>query len=117
MTKNEVLNQLKEKSISKQQAYKLLYAKTKERKPRRASFVKLSVRIPEERWLSIILAILFFLPIPIFIFKIFIRGNRKLEISDQIEITAAELIRLISIRGASVSVRTHDQFRVNIKTL
>jgi hypothetical protein len=117
MTKNEVLNQLKEKTISTRQAYKLLYSKPKERKPRRASFVKLSVRIPDERWISFFLAILFFLPIPIFIFKIFIKGNRKLEISDQVEISAEELIRLIAIRGASVSVRTHDKFRINIRTI
>lgn len=117
MTKNEVLNQLNQKEISKRQAYKLLYGKTKERKPRRASFVKLSIRVPDEKWLSVLLTILFILPIPIFVFKLFIKGNRRLEISDQVDISAEELIRLISIRGASVSVKTHDRFKVLIKTI
>lgn len=117
MTKNEVLNQLNQKEISKRQAYKLLYGTTKTRKPRKASFVKLSIRIPEEKWLSLLLAVLFFLPVPIFILKLFIRGNRRLEINDHMDISSDDLIRLISIRGSSVSVRTHDRLKIQIRTI
>jgi len=117
MTKNEVLNQLNQKKISKKEAYKQLYGKEKTLKPRRASFVKLSIRIPEEKWITFFLSILFFLPIPIFIFRLFIKGNRRLEISESVDISAEELIRLISIRGTSVSVRTHDHLKVNIRTI
>jgi hypothetical protein len=117
MTKNEVLNQLNQKKMSKRQAYKLLYGKQKVVRPRRASFVKLSIRIPEEKWVSVFLSVLFFLPIPIFIFKLFIRGDRRLEISESVDISAAELIRLISIKGAHVSVKTHDHFKINIRTI
>lgn len=117
MTKSEVLNQLNQKKISKREAYRLLYGQKKERKPRQASFVKLSIRIPEERGITLFLGFLFFLPIPIFLFKLFLRGDRRLEISDGIELEAKELIRLISVRGAKIQVKTHDKMQVSIRTL
>ncbi|RJX25259.1 MAG: hypothetical protein C4537_04605 [Acholeplasma sp.] len=117
MTKDEVLTQLTDKKISSQQAYKMLYPKYKERKPRRASFVKLSLNIPESKGINIFLKVLFALPIPIFIIKMVMRRRLKEKISDQVPLTPSELIDLISIKGVKVNVLTKTNEKIKIYTI
>ncbi len=117
MTQYEVLNQLEQKKIHIKQAYQMLYKKQKERKPRRAYFVKISIRIPEEKGINTLLKVLLFLPIPLWIVKLVLkkRGNQKL--SDEIPITFKEMLDLVMIRGSKVDVKTHDHVKVLIKTI
>ena len=69
MTKYEVLNQLNQKQISTKEAYDYLFPQVKERIPRRARFVKVRVFVPDSKGVSLFLAILLALPIPIGIIK------------------------------------------------
>ncbi|MBN2268278.1 MAG: hypothetical protein V3569_03450 [Acholeplasmataceae bacterium] len=117
MTQYEVLNQLEQKKIHLKKAYQMLYKKQKERKPRRAHFVKMSISIPEEKGVNAFLKILLFLPIPLWIVKLVLkkRGNQKL--SDEIPITFKEMLDLMMIRGSRVDVKTQDQVKVLIKTI
>jgi hypothetical protein len=115
MEKNQVLDQLNKKEISKKQAYKLLYEEPKQRKPKKAHFVKLRVTVPEEKGANIFLAIILLLPIPIFLVKLFIKRRQTVKILDT-DISIKELIEMISIKGVSLNVKTHDGNRVFIKT-
>jgi len=120
MTKYEVLNQLNQNELKPKEAYKLLYNSQNERKPRRASFVKVRVRVPESKGATIFLSILLFLPMPIFLVKLFV--PRKLKnssdpISDQFPMTPKELLKLVSLHGIKVDVRTHDDVKIYIKTI
>ncbi|HOI85831.1 MAG TPA: hypothetical protein PLP48_07105 [Acholeplasmataceae bacterium] len=117
MSKDEVLTQLNRKEISSRQAYRMLYKPVKERKPRRASFVKLSIHVPESAGVNIFLKILFLLPIPIFLIKWIIRKRTDQVISDQFQLTTGELIDLISIKGVLVNVITKTNERIKIKTI
>ncbi|MDY0294786.1 MAG: hypothetical protein RBQ71_03160 [Acholeplasmataceae bacterium] len=117
MTKDEVLTQTSQKELNPKQAYNLLYKNQKERKPRRASFVKVRIHVPESRGVNIFLSVILLLPLPIFLIKWIIgrRGNQV--INDQFQLTANELIELISIKGVKVDVKSHTHERVLIKTI
>jgi hypothetical protein len=117
MTKHEVLTQLNQKELKPKKAYRMLYPKTKERKPRRASFVKVSINVPDSRGVNIFLKILLLLPIPIFIIKWVVKKRANVQIGDQMNMTPKELIDLISFRGVKVDIKTATHERVLIKTI
>jgi len=120
MTKYEVLNQLNTKDLTSKEAYKLLYKQQKERKPRRAGFVKVRIRVPESKGATTFLSILLFLPMPLFLVKLFIPRkvkNGTEPISDQFQMTFKEMMDLISMRGVKIDIKTHDHVRVLIKTI
>ena len=117
MTNYEVLNQLEQKQIHPKKAYKLLYKKVKERRPKRAHFVKMSVRIPDEKGVNALLRVLLFLPIPLWIVKLILRKRANQKLSDEIPITFKEMMDLMMIRGSRVDVNTHDHVKVLIKTI
>lgn len=119
MTKYEVLTKLNNQEMSPEKAYKLLYRPYKERKPRRASFVKLKVRVPDEKLANIFIGVIFFLPLPIFLIKWILlkrlKGNET--ISEQLPMSPSELIDLISMRGVKVKIQTKTNERILIKTI
>lgn len=117
MTKDEVLTQTSLKELNPKQAYNILYKKPKERKPRRASFVKVHIRVPDSKGINIFLNIILLLPLPIFLIKWIIGRRGDQVINDQFQLTASELIELISIKGVRVDVKTHTRERVLIKTI
>ena len=117
MTKDEVFTQLNQNEIITKQAYQLLYPKQKQRKPRRASFVKMSIRVPDEKGVNIFLSILFLLPIPIFIIKWVVKKRANIQIGDQMNMSPKELIDLISMRGVRVDIKTATRERILIKTI
>ncbi|HAX02834.1 MAG: hypothetical protein A2Y45_05330 [Tenericutes bacterium GWC2_34_14] len=117
MTKDEVLTQLNQKELKPKKAYQMLYPKVKIRKPRRASFVKLSISVPESRGVTIFLKILFLLPIPMFIIKWIAKRKADQVVSEQMNLTTGELIDLISIRGVKVDIKTATKERILIKTI
>ena len=117
MTKDEVLTQTNQREIHPKKAYKMLYPKQKVRKPRRASFVKVNIRVPESKAVTIFLGIILLLPIPLFIIKWVLRKRSNEVISDQFQMTTSELIDLISIRGVRVDIKSKSNERVLIKTI
>jgi len=117
MTQYEVLHQIEQKKMHPKKAYKLLYRPVKERKPRRAHFVKMNVNIPEEKGVNILLKVLFFLPLPLWIIKLVLRKRANQKLSDEFPVTFKELMDLMLIRGSRVDVKTHDHVNVLIKTI
>ncbi|MBE0700521.1 MAG: hypothetical protein IH571_02430 [Acholeplasmataceae bacterium] len=117
MTKHEVLNQLHKNEINPKRAYRLLYSHHKERKPRKAHFVKIGIRIPESRGISILLAILFILPIYIGLIKLLIKIFAKNGTIGNSNLTAQDLIDLVSVRGVKVNINASSGEKVLIRTL
>lgn len=117
MTQYEVFNQLERKKIHPKKAYRLLYKNQKNRKPRRAHFVKLSVTIPDEKGVNAFLKVLLFLPIPLWIVKLILRKRINQKLSDEFPITFKEMLDLVMIRGSKVDVNTHDHVKVLVKTI
>jgi len=117
MTKDEVLTQISQKEIKPKQAYRMLYPHTKQRKPRRASFVKIHVHANEGKAVNIFLGIILLLPIPIFLIKWIVGKRADKIVNEQFNITAREFLQMISIRGVRVDVKSKDNERVLIKTI
>jgi len=116
LTKNEVLTQLSNKEINSKEAYKLLYSEHKERKPRRAHFLKVKIRVPEEGAANIFLGLILFFPIPLFIVRMILRRFIKDEVTEQFQMSKAEIIKLISIRGVKVKINTHTNEKIYVRT-
>lgn len=117
MEKIEVLNKCQSKELTPKQAYRELYHGYRQRKPRRAHFVKVSVRINESKGLSIFLAFLLALPIPIGIAKLFVKRKRDEIISEQFPITYGQLINDLLIKGILIDIDAKDEAKIHIRTL
>lgn len=117
MKKYEVLTKLSNHEIKTKEAYNLLYKEITERKPRKASFVKMKIIIPDEKKVTLFLAILFALPIPIFILKLVMSRKMKEEISDQFPITYKDAFDLIAVKGVKLKVNTKSKEQILIKTI
>lgn len=117
MTKDEVLTQTNRQELHPKEAYKMLYPKLKERKPRRSSFVRISIKVPDSKGVSVFLGVLLLLPIPIFIIKWVLKKRANKVISDQFQLTPLELIELVSIKGVKVDIKSNTNERVLIKTI
>ncbi|GEM_PF-456024 len=120
MTKYEVLNQLNTRKMNSREAYKLLFKEETERKPRRAGFIIIRIKIPESKGATMLLSFLLFLPIPLFLVKMLIPRkikNKKGAVSEQLSLTPKEMLEMISISGVKVDVKTHDKVRIFIKTI
>lgn len=112
----ETLKLLSQNQISQRKAYKRLFS-TKDRIyfTNNAHFVKLKIKIPGEKGINRFLAILFFLPFPIFIVKLilpFIKMDKM-----DIPITKAELMRIISSKNINLVVNTSTKEKIIIKTI
>ncbi len=117
MTKDEVLTQLNEGKITIKKAYKTLFKPNHQKKPRRASFVKVHIKTSESRAVNIFLGIILLLPVPIFMIKWILKKRSNQVISDQFQMSTTELIELISLRGVKVDILTNSKERVLIKTI
>lgn len=116
MTKFEVLNELNQNQLKPEQAYNLLFKAPKERKPRKAHWVKVKIRIPESKGVTLLLAILLALPIHIGIIKWIISKRVNKPINDQIPLTPRELIELVAVKGVRVNIQTKTREHILIRT-
>ena len=83
---------------------------TNERKPKRASFIVIRIRIPDSQGATLLLRFLLFLPIPIFLARLFIPKKfieKDEALNDQIPVTPKELMELIAVKGIKVDVRNN----------
>lgn len=120
MTKYEVLNQLNKNELKAKEAYRLLYNTQDEPKARKASFIKVRIRVPESKGATVFLSILLFLPIPLFLVKMFVPRKIKNStdaISDQLPLTTKQMLELIAVKGVKIDIHTHDDVKVYIKTI
>jgi hypothetical protein len=114
---NQVFHQLATKEISVRKAYSELYDTPKTRRYPRAHFLKLRIRIPEERGVSRFLAFLFWLPMPIFYVRIGLAFVKVKDGHDPLPIPKQEIMKLLSYRGIQVEVDAKDGTKILIKTI
>jgi len=113
---NQTLDRVATKEIGKREAYRLLYPKAaKVRGPKKAHFAVLRIRVPEEKAVNALLAFLFFLPVPLVFAKLILKRANLGEETTPLD--KEDILKLISVRGLKVDVRTHDGVRVFIKTI
>jgi hypothetical protein len=117
MTKYEVLTEVKKNQIKPQEAYQMMYHYPKERKPKKANWVKVKIRIPESKGVSILLAVLLALPIHIGIIKWIVSKRANRPISDQFQFTPKELLEMIAIKGVKVNIHTKTNEKILIATI
>jgi hypothetical protein len=117
MTKFEVLNQLNQNQMDTKEAYRLLYNQPKERKPRKAHWVKVRIRIPESKGVTILLAVLLALPIHIGIIKWIVSKRANQQISEQFQFTPRELIELVAVKGVRVNIHTKTNEKIMLRTI
>lgn len=112
---NEILLGLRDNSITPAEAYQELYPKQKDFKMRRAHFVKLRIRIPEDKAVTRLLRVLFLLPVPLILVKILLKFV-KAEETESLPLTKQEIYRLISYRGIKVEIKSKSGENISIKT-
>lgn len=72
MKKNKALVKLFRNKIDIDKAYNTLYPFVKQKKSR---FVKIKIKVPESRGRNMLLKVLFLVPIPVGLLKLFMRNN------------------------------------------
>ena len=112
----QVLSLLSKGEISPRKAYKNLYSnKDTIRFTNRAHFLKLRVIIPGEKGVNTLLRVLFFIPIPLFIFRFAIQFV-NIDKYDM-PFSKAEMLDMITSKGISVNVNASSNEKVIIKTI
>lgn len=117
---SDTLVRLQSNLISPESAYEELYKPEKRaRLPffKRAHFIKLKINVPGEKGVNTFLKILFLLPIPILLLRIFMGFVKNDRFDEDIPISKRELIRMISYKGVKVHVDTHSGEKILIKTI
>ncbi len=123
MKKNEVLNQLKEKKISVNKAYDLLYGnEITQTKLRKAHFIKLKFDIKDEKFANALLKTVFLFPVPMFLIKWVIKlvmkkGVQNVKGMENVPLTQEQIIELVSCKGILVDIDAHDDAKILIKTI
>ena len=117
MTKYEVLTEVKQNQIKPHEAYQLMFKYPKERKPKKAHWVKVKIHIPESKGVSLLLAVLLALPIHIGIIKWIVSKRANRPISDQFQFTPKEVLEMISIKGVKVNIQTRTNEKILISTV
>jgi hypothetical protein len=118
---NQLLYECSTKKRSAKATYKELFEPMKPTpvvKQKRAHFVKLRLTIPDEPKVSRWINFLFFLPISILFIRICL-SFVKLEkyAGESIPISKQDMIRLLSVKGSAVHVKSNDGVIVDIKTI
>ena len=115
------LEQLQGKKINPEQAYNEIYNKKRKRKRipffRRASFVKLRIKVPDQKGVNRFLRVLFFMPFPILILRIILSFVKFDKYTDDIPFSKSEIIGLIQSKGIKIEVDSHSGEKVLIKTI
>lgn len=114
---NQLLVECSQNMRSPKATYRSLYESDKPRRRRRAHFIKIRIRIPDEPKVTNFLRFLFLLPTPILFARIILRFVKLDEQNQSIPLSKKEMIDLISVKGVSVEVFARDGVVVHIKTI
>jgi len=117
LKKIEVLNQLEDKQIDYKRAYHLLYPNIEEKKPGRAHFIKVKIKIPDQTGVNVLLSVLLVLPIPIWLIRMIIRRRNEIKFNDDFKMDPKDLIDLISLKGVKVMIKASSNERIYLKTI
>ncbi len=115
-----ILTRLTANEITPEKAYKELYKKeNRVRVPffKRAHFIKLKIRIPDQRGVNTFLGVLFFMPLPILFLRIIMSFVKMDNFSDEIPFSKRELINLIAYKGVRIKVNANSGEKILIKTI
>jgi len=110
---NPILLDLKDQVITTKEAYNELYKPKKAKKLRRAHFVKIKVRVPDDKTANRFLAFFLFFPFPLFLVRV---GLRFVKNEEDLPLSKNEIYELISYRGIKVCVNSKSGEKVYIKT-
>lgn len=116
---SETLMKLQSNTISAEKAYKDLYKEEKiKRVPffKRAHFIKLSIKVPDQKGVNAFLRVLFLLPIPILFLRIVFSFVKVDNFESDIPLSKREIMDLIAHRGVKVKVNANGGEKVYIKT-
>ncbi|MCK5388621.1 MAG: hypothetical protein KAJ22_04985 [Candidatus Izimaplasma sp.] len=116
MNQKTVLQKIAKNELTAYEAYNELYPEKKTKIGKRAFFIKMRVKIPEEgRGLNTFLRILFAIPIPIMFARMGIRLGQRFIKSDEVDFK--EISRLLKYsKNTQISVESSDAL-VDIKIM
>ncbi len=111
-----ILDLLQKNEITPNKAYKKIYKQNQKINfTNNAHFIKLKIHIPDEKGVNTFLKILFFLPIPLIIFRIalpFIKFDKM-----NIPISKEEIYKLINSKNIKIIVNASTKEKIIIKTI
>ncbi len=119
MNYQKVLSRIESQELSPELAYKELYNKKEPKPGKRATFIKLSVKVPNEgKGLNTFLRILFALPIPLIFARIGLRiAGRFTTFDEENEVDLNEIMKFIKYsKGTRIKVDAKDAL-VDIKVI
>ena len=116
MKQATVLHKIENNELTAAEGYDLLYPFKKQKIGKRASFVKLKVRVLNEgRGVNNLLRVLFILPIPILFARIILRFSTRFIKSDDVDLK--KMVHLIKYsKNTRVSVESDDAI-INIEVI
>lgn len=117
MEKYEVLDKCESKELSPKMAYRELYGHINYVKIPKAHFIKLSIRIKEHPGLSVFLAFLFALPIPIGVARMFLKRKQNDIINESFPITYKQVFDELIVKGIHIDIDAKNEAKIKIKTL
>ncbi|WP_025725361.1 hypothetical protein [Acholeplasma granularum] len=112
MKQNKILNKIYQGKLEVSEAYNLLFTK-KIQKVKKSRFVKLSIWINENKFISGFVKMFTIFPIHVSLLKLIL--NKSNQLGDD-NLTKEDIIKLISVKGISIKVITND-VKINIKTI
>ncbi len=119
MKYDKVLSKLENQELTPELAYKELYKEKRQKPGKRATFVKLNIKVPEEgKGINTFLRILFALPIPLVFARWGLRlGKRFGNLEEQEDFDIDEILYMLKYsKGTKISVDAKDA-QVNIKII
>lgn len=116
MKKREVLLELYENKININKAYKSIYNNKKRKRLRRARYIRIQITVSESRFATILLKTIFFLPIPIWLLKIFMKNSDQV-ISESFPMKIKDLLKHGIYREMFIKVNSKDGTKVLIKSV
>ena len=119
MNYQSILSRLESQDLSPELAYKELYPEKKTKPGKRASFIKLRIKVPNEgKGLNTFLRILFAFPIPLVFARWGLKfANRFSNFEEQGDLDMDEILRLLKYsKGTKIKVEAQDA-QVDIKII
>ena len=113
---NQTLLKLSNGQLTKHQAYRTLFIESRLPRRRKAHFVKIRIVIPDEVGVTRFLAFLFLMPVPLFFAKMILRRMKNTD-SNDFPFSNNELVKMISVRGIKIDIKTNSGEKILIKTI
>lgn len=117
MKEIEVLSKCQLNEMSPIEAYDELFIQPQQRQLKRAHFIKLFVVIKGKPLITMFLALLFALPIPVGIAKMFMRRRLDKKIDESFPITFRELFNEYVVKHIMINIHAKDEAIIKIKTM